>query len=345
MQITNEELNNIKITPLLETLRMEDISDDIYFSERFANYISNSRLGLLKNKGAEVFFNGLKDDGSFNSSYQFGSALHQLVLQPENYVLVEEAFKPTAKAGIMADYLYKSDGSQVTDDEIKIASIKCNYYKDKFTSNRLLEFKNKAESYWRDRFLFEQKTPKIEGVERIYLDEKSVGLLKCCIDAVKKNKEFQNLLYPKGLLEPIYSANERAILLDLKIEDDNYSEIYRFKAKLDNFTIDKEENVITVNDLKTTSKLAKDFDLTYFSYQRELAIYSWLLNYCSKQFFDLEKPTIKGNFLVVSTVPDYVTMVYPMTKKLYKSGFEEFKYLMKTVFYLNKYKGYSFNEV
>lgn len=41
------KLSEITITPILDTLRMEDISDDIYFSERYSNYISNSRLKLI----------------------------------------------------------------------------------------------------------------------------------------------------------------------------------------------------------------------------------------------------------------------------------------------------------
>ena len=54
----------------------------------------------------------------------------------------------------------------------------------------------------------------------------------------------------------------------------------------------------------------------------------------------MDKPTIKGNFLVVSTIPDYQTLVYPMTPKLFKSGFEEFKYLLKCVAYFNMVEGY-----
>lgn len=58
MTIDQSSLNEIKITPLLDTLRLENISDDEYFSQKFSNYISNSRLGLLKTKGAKAFFEG-----------------------------------------------------------------------------------------------------------------------------------------------------------------------------------------------------------------------------------------------------------------------------------------------
>jgi hypothetical protein len=118
--------------------------------------------------------------------------------------------------------------------------------------------------------------------------------------------------------------------------------IYHLKAKLDNFSIDTEENIITVNDLKTTSRPANQFDPTFFSYQREIAFYSWLLKLVSSKFYNLEKPAIKGNFLVVSTIPDYNTLVYPMTSKLFKSGIEEVKYLLRCVAFFNQVKGYEF---
>lgn len=342
MTIDKSIISQIKIKPLLETLQLENISDSIYFSNRYKNYISNSRLGLLKSKGAKAFFEGIKSE--YNPSFKFGGDLHALCLQPEAFELIDSVFKPTAKAGLMADILYDAEGLTPTDDEIKSASYIIGYYKDKLTTNRLKEFREKAEPYWRDRYIYEQKNPFKEGnKERIYTDEKSVGLLKSCLEAVSNNSDFQNLLHPQGLIENPYSANEQTILLDVEITIPEYEpRIYKLKAKLDNFTIDKEENIITVNDLKTTSRLAKDFDPEYFSYQREIGFYSMLLKLCSKKFFDLDNPQVKGNFLVVSTVPDFNTLVYPMTDKLYKSGINEALYLLKVVAYLNIVKGYEF---
>lgn len=340
MKIDKSIISQIKIKPLLETLRLENISDAEYFGVHYKNYISNSRLGLLKTKGAKAFFEGIKSE--YNPSFELGGNLHMLCLQPESFELIDSVFKPTAKAGLMADFLYSPDGITPTDDDIKSASYKIGYYKDKLTSNRLKEFREKAEPYWRDKYIFEQNNPLGEK-ERIYTDEKSVGLLKSCLEAIEKNNDFQKLLHPQGLIENPYSANEQTILLDVEITIPEYeSRIYKLKAKLDNFTIDKEENVIIVNDLKTTSRLAKDFDPEYFSYQREIGFYSMLLKLCSEKFFDLDNPQVKGNFLVVSTVPDFNTLVYPMTDKLYKSGINEALYLLKVVAYLNIIKGYEF---
>lgn len=344
MNIDNELIKQIKITPLLDTLRLENISDEEYFSVKYSNYISNSRLGKLKTEGAKVFFEGFKVQ-EYNPSFQFGSWLHMRVLQPENFDFIEGVYTPTAKAGLMALELYKPDGTTPTDDEIKVASYKIGYYKDKLTDSRITELRGKCNDFWRDRCLYEHNNPFKEGdKERIYIDEKSHNLLKCCLESIDKDNNFNKLLHPTGLTEDPYSANEQTILMDVQIEIPGYEpKVYKLKSKLDNFTIDKEENIITVNDLKTTSRLAKDFDPSFFSYQREIGMYSYLLKLCAKKFFDLDNPKVKGNFLVVSIVPDYQTTVYPMTPKLYKQGFDEFKFLLRTAAYLNIVKGYEFN--
>ena len=343
MNINENDLKEIKITPLIDTLVLEDIDDSEYFFKKFSDRISNSRLGLLKNKGAKAFFEGIKSE--YNPSFELGELIHQQVLQPESFEVVKGVFKPTAKAGLMADYLYKNFGLSPSDDDIKSASYIIGYYKDKLTSNRLIEFREKAEPYWRDRYLFEQNN--IQGdKQRVFTNEKNYIILEGCLQTLGENNQIQELLHPKGIVETPISENEKTILIDIKVEGQNSEpKIYKFKSKLDNYTINLEENILTVNDLKTTSRPANMFDPEYFSYQREIAIYSWLLKLCAKKYYEMDNPTIKGNFLVVSTIPEYDTLVYPMTPKLFKSGWEEFKYLMRVVYYLNTNKGYSFNEI
>ena len=341
MNLSKEIINSIKITPLLNSLQLIDIPDNLYFGSQYSKeYISNSRLGVLKKDGVKAFFEGIPQ--VYNPSFETGTLIHENVLEPDKYEVIKGVFKPTAKAGLMADALYKSDGTFPTDDEIKAQSYIVGYYKDKLTSNRLKEFRNKAESYWRDRFLYEQNNPKSDK-ERIYTDERNFELLNNCLKTLGENNEIQKLLHPTGLVEEPITGNEKTILMDIKMEvPEHESRIYKLKAKLDNFCIDTEENTIIVNDLKTCGKPIAMFDPTYYSYQREISFYSYLLSLVAKKFYNIEKPKFKGNFLVVSTVPEYDTMVYPMTPKLFKSGLEEVKYLLRIVAYFNQVKGYEF---
>lgn len=342
MNVDNELIKQIKITPLLDTLKLEDIDDDTYFKQYSKEYISNSRLGVLKKDGVKAFFEGIPQ--VYNPSFETGTLIHENVLEPDKYEVIEGVFKPTAKAGLMADALYKTDGTIPTDDEIKSMSYKIGYYKDKLTSNRLKEFREKAEPYWRDRFLYETNNSFKKGdKKRIYTDERNFNLLTSCLKTLNENSDIQRLLHPMGIVDTPITGNEKTILLDIQMEVPGIEpRIYKLKAKLDNFSIDTEENIITVNDLKTTSRPAVQFDPTFFSYQREIAFYSYLLKQVAKKYYNIDKPTIKGNFLVVSTVPDYNILVYPMTSKLFKSGITEVQYLLRCVAYFNQVKGYEF---
>ena len=343
MNLSKEIINSIKITPLLDSLQLIDIPDNLYFGSQYSKeYISNSRLGVLKKDGVKAFFEGIPQ--VYNPSFETGTLIHENVLEPDKYEVIEGVFKPTAKAGLMADALYKSDGTFPTDDEIKAQSYIIGYYKDKLTSNRIKEFRDKAEPYWRDRFIYETNNPFKEGnKKRIYTDERNFDLLTNCLRTLGENQDIQKLLHPTGIVEEQIVGNEKTILMDIQMEIPEYEpRVYKLKAKLDNFSIDTEENIITVNDLKTTSRPAIQFDPTFFSYQREISFYSYLLKHVAKKYYNIENPTIKGNFLVVSTIPEYNTLVYPMTPKLFKSGMAEVSYLLKTVFYFNQVKGYEF---
>jgi len=342
MTLDTELIKKIKVTPILDSLKLEDIDDSVYFSEKYSDYISNSRLGKLVTDGAESFFAGLKNE--YFASFETGSLIHQIVLQGDKYKVVDGVFKPTAKAGLMAESLYKSNGKTPTDNEIKAKSYEIGYYKDKLSQNIINKFREKAEPYWRDRFIYEQNNPIKEGdKERIYTDEKNFELLNNCLNTLNKNKDIQKLLHPEGLSETPVIGNEKTILMNISMEVPGYeARTYKLKAKLDNFSIDTEDNILTVNDLKTTSRPVAIFDPTYYSYQREIAFYSWLLKLVAKKYYNIEKATTQGNFLVVSTIPEYETRVYPMTSKLFLSGWKEALYLLKTVAYLNVVKGFEF---
>lgn len=71
MEVDNELIKQIKITPILDTLKLKDISDDEYFgSQYYKEYISNSRLGILKKDGVKAFFEGILQ--VYNPSFETG---------------------------------------------------------------------------------------------------------------------------------------------------------------------------------------------------------------------------------------------------------------------------------
>lgn len=326
-------MSDVIFTPLLDTLRLEKISDEIYFSEKYSNYISNSRLSLInpeQDNDPKAFFEGLSKHNKYSDALIFGSAVHELCLQPELFHLVEEIERPTAKAGFIADELFKSY-PKINSELLIQASDKIDYYKGKFDVDKQKTLISKCKDYWKDRLEYEKQTLTSTP---IYLDSKSKERLKQCINALNQNKDIQNLLHPKGFMEDPISENEQAILLDIRVDMPNTNPfVLRLKAKLDNYIIDRENNTITVNDVKTIGKIVSEFSNNFnnFRYYRELSIYSWLLSLCAYAFYGLNNPTIKSNCLVVSTIPNYYTKVYNVTKRDFAKGWNEFVNLLKIV--------------
>lgn len=344
-----EFLNSVKFEPLLDTLRLEKISDEAYFSERFSCYISNSRLSLIDPSNSEgndpkAFFEGLSKHNKYSTSFDLGSAVHQISLQNEFFEICWDADRPTSKMGAVADYLYKNyfiKGKEVTKEAVIEASDKCDYYKGKMTEEKIVNVYNKCIDYWKARAKYEKNY--FGGKELIFLDPKMRETAQQCIHALQRNNKIQKLLHPEGLIEDPISENEQAILLDVKATWEGGETILKLKAKLDNYTIDKETNTICVNDIKTLGRIVSDFEINWnkYKYYRELAIYSWLLSLCVNKFYDMTDPIIKGNCLIVSTIPKYYTRVFEVNKKDFLKGFNEFKYLLKLVCYYIS-KGYKF---
>lgn len=329
-------LDDIKITPLLDTLRLEKISDSIYFSEPYRNYVSNSRLGLIYDseiglETPEKFFEGFKP--KYSAAFDLGSGTHQLCLQNDLYEVAMTVDKPTAKMGALADRLYPiyKDHLPTSEEIIKEATI-VDYYGGNLTQNKINGVYEKCTPYWESRKALEES---YDGdKELLFFDPKSRETVLNCVTALSNNKYIQNLLYPKGLIEDPISEMEQAILLDVKVEIPNFNPfILKLKAKLDNYTIDKENNVITVNDVKTIGKVVSEMEnnIARFHYNREFAVYAYLLKLCAKKFYGMDNPTVKGNYLCVSTIPSYYTKVIPMTNKMFREGFEEFKFLLRLV--------------
>lgn len=338
------ELKDIKLIPLLDTLRLEKISDAIYFSEQYSGYVSNSRLGLInpRQEGSpDKFFTGLSN--VYSPSLALGSAVHELVLQPDSFELSENTNKPTAKLGLMADELYTTFiEKEVTIEDVIKASNKVDYYKGKIDSIKSQNVIDSCTNYWKTRK--ENELNLTLDKDLIYLDNKSNEIVKACVESSRNNRVFNELLHPKGLLMDPISENEQAILLDVKAVCPNGKEfILRLKSKLDNYTIDTENNSIVVNDLKTIGKTVDniDFNIRKYHYSREIAMYIYLLKLCAEKFYNLKDPKIKANYLVVSTIPNFYTKVRKVTYSEIREGFHEFKTLLKYVAYNIGYKDYT----
>lgn len=342
--------STVKLKPLTDSVIIKDISDAEYFSKAYSDYISNSRLKLINpdEKGTpRKFFEGLNNNKIYSDALIFGSAVHELTLQPTEFFL-SDIDRPTAKAGFMADYIYDNFigpcGDNVGEminaltDEIFIeASDEIDYYKGKMNDEKINALKEKCEQYWIDRAMFEED---YTGPTPIYLPSKMREQLSAVLESFNKNKKFGELLHPTGLLEDPISMNETTILMDVEytvtLPEGQKTGILHLKSKLDNYTIDGENNTITVNDVKTTGKYVTEFGsgaFNFFHYYRELGMYTWLLRHAAAKYYNIFNPTIKSNCLVVETFPGYFTKTYELTKIDLARGMQEFGWLLRQVAY------------
>lgn len=342
LQMNEINIDDIKLKPLLDTLWFGKLEDKVYFSEPYADYISNSRLGLLKREGPKAFFDGFAGQSGYNPSFLLGTLVHSYTLQRDLFEIVDVVDLPTAKLGGMADYMYKYYlAGDLSKERFFEASDKIDYYKDKFTSALLEQTIEKCTPYWEGRKAFEEQYT--GGKELLYCDpvmrEKAYG----CISALEKNPYVQRLLHPVDMLgNECLTLNEYAILIDVEVSVDGHEPfIVKLKAKLDNMTLDKTSNILTINDVKTTIKDTRKFYEAVHDYQymRELSMYATLGSLVAEKYYGMQNPEIRGNFLVVTTKEPYYTTVFPMNKELWLDGVKEFKYLLKVVCHY-KYYGY-----
>lgn len=330
--------SNVKITTLPDTIQLIEMDDEEYFSDKWAEWISNSKLALInpdQDGSPEIYKEGLGKHQKYSDSLVFGSAVHELVLQPESFILAENVDRPTAKLGAMADELFENYLNDLTDDKYIIAaSNKIDYYKGKMDKIKIQNVLDKCEEYWESK---EKWHKNYSGdKEPIFLDSKSREKLKLCLSSVNSNQEIQDLLHPKGVLEDPISMNEAALFVQVKAEYNGKETILKLKGKLDNFTIDTETGEVTLNDLKTTGHKLIDFKDSFkkYHYNRQMAMYSWMLRLYVMKQYNTKPSSLYANMLLVSTVPDYRAGIFKVTNREIRNGFLEFKDLLQRVAYL-----------
>jgi len=322
----------IKIIPLVETIELLDISDEEYFSSKYSDYISNSRLSLInpdQDGSVKQYVEGFSG-GSFSDAFYFGSAVHQMVLQPDDYYIEENTSRPTAKLGFMIDEIinYRKKGYSIYDSIIN-ASNKVDYYKNKVSDKLIKEtLIKKGFSYYWFRFKY-NKSEK----EPIFLNTQDQFKLKNCIKSVNENRAIQKVLNPDYIFDKPISINEGTLLMDIKAEYQGKEYIIKLKAKLDNFVIDFENETLYLNDLKTTGKFINKFNESFekFHYARQMAMYFYMLRIYVDQKYNFTPKHFYGNMMLVSTILDNYSGVFKINKYHQKKGMDEFSYLLRLV--------------
>ena len=334
------DLNKIKLTFLTDSVRREKMSDERYFSEEFSNYISNSRLKLInpdQEGSPELYEKGLQ--GESTTSLNIGSSVHELVLQPENFELGPDLNKPTAKLGMVIDAIYEFRQSGLTIlDSIIAACKKVHYYENRLDYNRITAIITTGLEYY-------MKMKQFDLSRIILLSAKDRKTVKTCVRNLIENYFIHKVLYPTDLFDdPMPYFNEDAFFIDIKGEYEDKNCILQVKMKADNWTVDEENKILTLNDLKTTSHFIGYFMETSFvnyHYSRQFALYLTILVEYAKQKYNLDDNwQVRCNVIVVETTGENRAQIFSINDSILESGKREFEKLLKMVAFceINGYK-------
>ena len=324
----------------------EDLSDEEYFKRPG---ISNSRLKFINPKegGSPQLF---KDPPRFEHKPELdlGSAVHQLILQKEDYVLSEYDGKPSGKCGLFVDYVYKfrTEGKSI-EESIKLASQQADYYKDSLTPKRIrTAIQSGLDYYLRKRnneFIALNK-------QVIVLPKTQLETCQKCLKSFNNNAGIQNILRD-NIFDPKEYLNEIALFSDIEVILPNGSSVpLKVKGKFDSVVIDPETKTVYLNDLKTTSKPTEYFMGTVLTneegieeafngtfehhhYYRQLGLYAFMLQMYLDHCLYKSNYDIKCNIFAVETTGDNRSQLFKINNSYIQYGLQEFKELICRVAY------------
>lgn len=323
------------IIPILSSLKRVDMSDEEYFSKKYRDYVSNSRLKNINPSEGGSPENYANPPHLVTNSLLVGSCVHQRLLQPEEFELAPKLSKPTAKLGTCIDAIikFRKQGFSIYDSIIK-ASYEADYYAGRLTPSKIHTIIEKGLPYY-----MAQKS--LKGTE-ITLSDSDYDTVTSCLTSAENNKELMDKLHPTTMWDDdLPSYNEDAMFIDYAVLYKDKCIILKYKMKIDNWTIDSENKVLTLNDLKTTYKPVAWFmnpeygSFYHYHYYRQFALYGDVLKlHCMMNYgYNINDWNFKANVLVVSTSDPYDSKVFSVNEKMLKKGRREYKELLKRVAY------------
>lgn len=317
---------------------MKDIPDDTYFGPQFHGFVSNSRLSLLnplQGGTPDKFFSGT--DNSYTDSFFLGTAVHEIILQPESFEIAEGVNRPTAKLGFMADELYGKETPTLGD--VRKASKKFQYYVSTI-DKRYDSIINGCSPYWSSRKEFEKKNA--NGKQFVYLDQKRRKQVKDIVSAFNDNNDFKKAMEGSFIVRKPKKMFETAFVTAFIVDTGKNKYVIPFKGKLDEVIFDYDMQKVIVNDVKTTGMDMEYFNdnIIRFHYQREMAVYLYLAMHYAKEKFGWPRPEGSSSLLTVESMNDHLTQIFDIKKDLLKKGWFEFVQLLKLIGYYmdNGYK-------
>lgn len=331
-------LNDLSLYLAEGSVKREKISDELYFSPVYKQYTSNSKLrNINPSQGGsprEYFEGGF---GPKTSSLAIGTGVHCAILEPEEFEIAPALGRPTAKLGDVIDAIkvYRKKGFRIYDAIVKACN-DCEYYVNSIDSKISMIIEKGFSYYWKSKFVKKNAIVLTDGDR-----EKCLASIR----SLQNNRLVQSILHPVDAFgDPIDSFNEEAFFADYVVTINGKACIIPFKLKIDNWTIDPENKILTLNDLKTSGKQVKYFmheeygSFTKYHYARQFLCYATILKkYCEQAFGFDESWTFDANVCTVETFGEHTSKCFRVSNELMESARSEFETLMKMIGYYTIY--------
>lgn len=342
METINLKFSDFRIIPDIDSAHREVIDDGEYFSTKYSKFLSNSRLRWINPEegGSPQLF--LNPPRLHLGSLSMGSYIHGSVLNPEEFYLAPKIDKPSAKLGLVIDEIEKLLKSKKVkfdsfDDLVKAAALEVDYYSKTIDSK--IDFIKSAWSQYATRL--EEVKPLAEGKPILTLSNTDWDTAQRCVESLKSNQVIMSKIHPTDVFgDPIESYCEDALFMDYIVTyQGKQCATLRFKLKIDNWTVDEDSKVVTVNDLKTTGHQVDTFtepggSLERLHYYRQLSIYSEILMYYLLKTRGISKEfgwTVNHNILAVETVMNNYSKCFVINDAYIHKGIDEAHELLKRV--------------
>lgn len=294
-----------------------DIPDEIYFSEDYKDYISNSRLSLIDPSvgGSPMLYK----EGSFGvstASLRFGDAVHKMFLQAEDYTISNNVSLLPPKLENILQYMIDNKLEVNMDNLLSSCVVlgdMLNLPDEQYDNilQIILQYYNAAEN-------------QIRRENVIYLTDYDKFRVNKCLESLRSNPDIRKIMY-SGLT----CTNEQTVLISVEAfvpyENTEKKVILKFKGKVDNLMYDS--NTIIMNDLKTTSHIHKfNESIKTYHYKRQMGLYMWFL----KQVFPSVQ-NVSVNIFAVSSRKPFESKLVKFTLQDLQEGLDEASLLIKRV--------------
>lgn len=165
-------------------------------------------------------------------SLSIGSAVHEVLLQPEEFELAPKLGKPSAKLGAVIEEVYRlrKKGKKIY-DAIHEACNKITYYVNSI-DRKIPYIIEKGLAYYMLRREYDAVT---YTKEQIHLSDADYKTVSGCLESCHNNRVIMSKLHPTDAFgDPIQSFNEDALFIDFLVTYKGRCVTLPFKLKADN---------------------------------------------------------------------------------------------------------------